>query len=125
MAPPYLRGWRTFILHLTALSYTANQQELGDEVKVTPIKVEITRAPDYLFANARYATPVRFEIGAGSDTVTFEEIEPLIQNGSVKVRFYAADGDGTKKEKHRFTTNNLAPTSSDPTGPHLSGVFGG
>ncbi|MBS3764573.1 MAG: hypothetical protein KGZ25_14845, partial [Planctomycetes bacterium] len=94
----------------------AKGEAMHDEVKVTVVEVEITQAPDYLFANARYATPVRFEIGAGSDTVTFEEIEPLIQNGSVKVRFYAADGDGSQEEHLRFTTNNLAPTSDDPTG---------
>ncbi|MFP4029917.1 MAG: hypothetical protein ACLFWL_19240, partial [Candidatus Brocadiia bacterium] len=98
------------------LSYDGTDPALEDRVQVTVVGVEITRAPDYLFANARYATPVRFEIGAGSDTVTFEEIEPLIQNGSVKVRFYAADGDGSQEEHLRFTTNNLAPTTDDPTG---------
>ncbi|MBS3764259.1 MAG: hypothetical protein KGZ25_13260, partial [Planctomycetes bacterium] len=52
----------------------------------------------------------------GSDKLTFEEIESLIANGSVKVRFYAADGDGSQEEHLRFTTNNLAPTTDDPTG---------
>ncbi|MFP4029919.1 MAG: hypothetical protein ACLFWL_19250, partial [Candidatus Brocadiia bacterium] len=59
------------------LSYDGTDPALEDRVQVTVVGVEITRAPDYLFANARYATPVRFEIGAGSDTVTFEEIEAL------------------------------------------------
>jgi hypothetical protein len=38
---------------------------------------------------------------------------------SVTVSFYAADGDGSTEEHHRFTTSNLAPTTGwggDPTG---------
>ncbi|MBS3763070.1 MAG: hypothetical protein KGZ25_07185, partial [Planctomycetes bacterium] len=112
----YVEGCRLGRAGEIVLKYKDTGLSFQDKVRVTVVKVEITQAPDYLFANARYATPVRFEIGAGSDTVTFEEIEPLIQNGSVKVRFYAADGDGSQEEPLRFTTNNLAPTSSDPTG---------
>ncbi|MBS3764249.1 MAG: hypothetical protein KGZ25_13205, partial [Planctomycetes bacterium] len=75
------------------LSYDGTDPALEDRVQVTVVKVVITQAPDYLFANARYATPVRFEIGAGSDTVTFEEIEALIQAAQVWVEFWI---DGQK-----------------------------
>jgi hypothetical protein len=81
-------------------------------VTVSGVKVEITQAPDYLFANARYATPIRFKIKG--ESLSFTEIEAMLQ--SVTVSFYAADGDGSKEEHQRFMTGNLAPTSSDPTG---------
>jgi hypothetical protein len=97
-----------------SLTYDGASPAMNDKVTVSGVKVEITQAPDYLFANARYAPPIRFRVEAGDEDPTFEEIEPLL--ASVRVSFYAANGDGSTEEHHRFTTANLAPTAEDPTG---------
>jgi hypothetical protein len=80
--------------------------EQTDALWVRVLGVQITQAPDYLFANARYATPIRFEIQGAGAHATFDKIEPVLN--SVKVSFYAAHGDGGRQVQHRFTTANLA-----------------
>ncbi len=64
------------------LTYDSLDEDPEDAVKVTGLEVDITRVPDYLFANACYATPLKFDI-KGADNVPLE---------TVKVSFLA-EGD--------------------------------
>jgi hypothetical protein len=86
---------------------TVDRAETEQVWEVVAVRAVIQSAPDYLFANARYATPIRFRIEAGPRQLSFAETEPLLD--TARVLFYAANGDGTAREHLRFTTLNLAP----------------
>ena len=74
------------------LTYHAPSPPMSDEVTVSAVKVDVTQVPPYLFANACYATPIKFTV-AGADNVPVR---------SVEVSFYA---DG--KNPEQFTTNRV------------------
>ncbi|MBS3763546.1 MAG: hypothetical protein KGZ25_09625 [Planctomycetes bacterium] len=86
----YVEGCRLGRAGEIVLKYKDSHLSFEDRVQVTVVGVDVLRVPDYLFANACYATPIKYQL-LGAEDVPVEAVE---------ISLYA---DGNTPEQ--FTTN--------------------
>ncbi|MBS3763067.1 MAG: hypothetical protein KGZ25_07170, partial [Planctomycetes bacterium] len=81
------------------LSYDGTDPAVKDTVQVTVVKVEITQVPDYLFADADYATPIRFKlIGLDGAECSLSDVQiSFYVNGSEQFERTFGTSDGVKR----------------------------
>ena len=74
-----------------------------DSVYFTAVEVDVLSVPEFLFASATYATPIKFQVNGFGDYVHIEDLEvDLYIDGNLEVtiddlddRFAAGDGEGS------------------------------